>query len=441
MVYGIVLGSLLGLLVNVASHKVGWLVQIANYGAEPIGKIYIRLLLMLVIPLAFSALVLGVAELDPRQLGRLGARTLGYTLAVSTIAVLIGLTLVNWLQPGANMPEHLQRSVSIGVQPLPAKGLEPLDLLISVVPANPIAAAANGDMLGFLVFALAFGIALATIDTPGARAIKQTIVGLFDVSMRLIDLVLRLAPIGIGALLFAMTAKVGASLVGHLGRYVLVVVLGLSIHLFLVYSAGLWLLAKVSPIWFFGKIRLVLTTAFSTASSNATLPTSLRVAEEELGLQRDVSRFVLTAGASMNQNGTALFEGVTVLFLAQSFNVELSVLQQLVIMVISVLAGIGTAGVPAGSLPVIATILTLVNVPAEAVGLILGVDRLLDMCRTTVNVAGDLVLATIVGKQQHASAHDRSVDVVMAENCGAANQGQQDEHQYPKEPTDDLTST
>lgn len=432
LIYGIVVGSLLGLIVNLASSKFGWLTQIASYGAEPIGKIYIRLLLMLVVPLAFSALVLGVAELDPRQLGRLGAKTLGYTVAVSSIAVLIGLTLVNWLKPGAHMPEHLRRSVSVGAQHLPVKSPAPLDLLISVVPSNPIAAAANGDMLGFLVFALAFGIALATIDTPGARALKQTIVGLFDVSMRLIDLVLRLAPIGIGALLFAMTAKVGASLVGHLGSYVLVVVLGLSIHLFLVYSAGLLLFAKVSPIWFFGRIRLVLTTAFSTASSNATLPTSLRVAEDELGLKRDVSRFVLTAGASMNQNGTALFEGVTVLFLAQSFNVELTVLQQLVVMVISVLAGIGTAGVPAGSLPVIATILTLVNVPAEAVGLILGVDRLLDMCRTTVNVVGDLVLAMIVGKQEQMSDVERSVRLEVTENCRAAHGGEQEEHQYPE---------
>lgn len=409
LAYGIVLGSLLGLVANAASNRAGWATLFAHaavYVAEPIGKIFIRLLLMLVVPLAFSALVLGVAELDPRQLGRLGARTLGYTLGVSLIAVMIGLGLVNLLQPGAHTPEHLRKSVSPGAMQLPMKSPTPMELLISVVPANPVAAAANGDMLGFLVFALAFGVALATLDTEGSRAIKQTIVGLFDVSMRLIELVLRLAPVGIGALLFSMTAKVGVLLIGHLGNYVLVVVLGLSIHMFLVYSAGLRFLARVSPIWFFSRIRLVLTTAFSTASSNATLPTSLRVAEEELGLKRDISRFVLTAGASMNQNGTALFEGVTVLFLAQSFDVRLSLIQQAVVMLISVLAGIGTAGVPAGSLPVIATILTLVNVPAEAVGLILGVDRLLDMCRTTVNVVGDLVLATIVSKrEQSVAAH------------------------------------
>lgn len=398
LLVGIVLGGVLGLIANACSNRAPWLGQLVTYVTEPIGKIFIRLLLMLVLPLAFSALVLGVAELEPRRLGRLGIKTLGYTLVVSTIAVAIGLLLVNWIKPGVGFPEHLRQSISAAAPALPSKTPSPVDLLIAIVPSNPIAAAANGDMLGFLVFALAFGVAMASVKSEAASQLKSAIAGLFDVSMRLIELILHLAPVGIGALLFSMTARVGASLVGHLGSYVLVVVLGLSIHLFIVYSAGLFWLARVSPIWFFRRIRLVLTTAFSTASSNATLPTALRVAEEELGLKRDVARFVLTAGASMNQNGTALFEGVTVLFLAQAFDVELSLPQQAFVMLISVLAGVGTAGVPAGSLPVIATILTLLRVPAEAVGLILGVDRLLDMCRTTVNVAGDLVLATIVAK-------------------------------------------
>ncbi|HMA97559.1 MAG TPA: dicarboxylate/amino acid:cation symporter [Polyangiaceae bacterium] len=411
LLVGIVLGSSLGLAANAWSNRAPWLLHVVTYGTDPIGKIFIRLLLMLVVPLAFSALVLGVAELEPRRLGRLGMKTLGYTLGVSAIAVGIGLALVNWLKPGVGFPEHLRQSVSATAAPvLLPKASSPMELLIAVVPSNPIAAAANGDMLGFLVFALAFGVAMASVRTEAAQKLKQAIEGLFDVSMRLIELILCLAPIGIGALLFSMTARVGASLAGHLGSYVLVVVLGLAIHLFLVYSAGLYWLAHVSPIWFFRRIRLVLTTAFSTASSNATLPTALRVAEHELGLKPDISRFVLTAGASMNQNGTALFEGVTVLFLAQAFGVTLSLAQQAFVMAISVLAGMGTAGVPAGSLPVIATILALLQVPAEAVGLILGVDRLLDMCRTTVNVAGDLVLATIVGRPDSGFDGDHELD-------------------------------
>lgn len=396
LLVGIGVGTLFGLLANAWADRSTWVLDLVSYAVEPVGKIFIRLLLMLVIPLAFSALVLGVSELDPRQLGRLGGRTLLYTLMVSTVAVLIGLTLVNLIQPGAAMPDSLKQSVSISSAAQTNKKVPLTELLVGVVPSNPIAAAANGDMLAFLVFALAFGVALATVQTAGSQALRQVIQGIFDVSMRLIELVLKLAPIGVGALLLSMIARVGVGVIGQLGQYVLVVVAGLAIHMFGVYSLMLKGLAHVSPLWFFRQIRLVLTTAFSTASSNATLPTALAVAEHELNLPRDTSRFVLTAGASMNQNGTALFEGVTVLFLAQAYGVHLSLLQQAAVMVVAILAGVGTAGVPAGSLPVIATILTPLGVPPEAVGLILGVDRLLDMCRTTVNVAGDLVLATIV---------------------------------------------
>ena len=202
--------------------------------------------------------------------------------------------------------------------------------------------------------------------------------------------------------MFTMTARVGLSILMQLGAYVGVVLLGLGVHLFGVYGALLASIGKQRPWVFFRKIRLALATAFSTASSTATLPTALLVAEQQLKLPRHVSRFVLTAGASMNQNGTALYEGVTVLFLAQVYGVQLGIAAQALVMVVCIVAGIGTAGVPAGSLPVIAMILGLVGVPAEAVGLLLGVDRLLDMCRTTVNVGGDLVVAVLVAQGEAA---------------------------------------
>lgn len=216
--------------------------------------------------------------------------------------------------------------------------------------------------------------------------------------MKLIDLVLRLAPVGVAALLFTATVRLGWDVLEQLAAYVGVVILGLGLHLFGVYSICLVWLCNRAPLQFFRDIRLALTTAFSTASSNATLATALRVADESLKLPRHVSRFVLTAGASMNQNGTALFEGVTVLFLAQAYGVELSLGKQALVMGICILAGIGTAGVPAGSIPVIAMILAMLGVPPEGVGLIIGVDRFLDMCRTTVNVAGDLVAAVFVAQ-------------------------------------------
>jgi dicarboxylate/amino acid:cation (Na+ or H+) symporter, DAACS family len=370
------------------------------YVTEPIGKIFIRLLLMLVIPILFSALVLGVSELNLAHLKRLGLRTLSYTVVISIIASLLGLLLVNVLRPGASVSSDALLHAQGSAKSISPPTTNAVDVIIAMVPDNPIRAAASGDMLALVVFSLLFGIGLLLVEEAKVATLRATISGLFEVSMKLIELVLRAAPIGVAALLFTASVRLGAGVLAQIAAYVGVVLLGLGLHLFGVYSVCLIWLCKTSPLTFFRDIRLALTTAFSTASSNATLPTALRVADENLKLPRHVSRFVLTAGSSMNQNGTALFEGVTVLFLAQAYGVELDLAQQALVMGICVLAGIGTAGVPAGSIPVIAMILTMLGVPAEGVGLILGVDRLLDMCRTTVNVAGDLVAAMFVARTE-----------------------------------------
>ena len=216
--------------------------------------------------------------------------------------------------------------------------------------------------------------------------------------MTLIGLVIRLAPYAVFCFMFNLAALFGWDLLARLGAYVGVVVLALAIHMFVVYSAALKFAGGYSPLKFFKGVQEAMVMAFSTASSNATLPTALRVADEQLGLPRKVSRFVLTVGATANQNGTALFEGVTVLFLAQFFGVDLSLVQQVTVMFVCILGGIGTAGVPAGSLPVVALICGMVGVPPEGIGLILGVDRFLDMCRTTLNVTGDLAAAAVVSR-------------------------------------------
>lgn len=242
------------------------------------------------------------------------------------------------------------------------------------------------------------GLGLALTRTPAALRFQEAVEGLLDVSMRLIDIVISFAPIGVAALLFNLTAQLGYEVLGQLARYVGVVLLALAIHQFVVFSLAVKLLGGMSPRTFFRGIQEAMVTAFSTSSSNATLPTALRVAEENLHLPPNVSRFVLTIGATMNQNGTALFEGVTVLFLAQFYGVPLSLTQQLTVVVICILGGIGTAGVPSGSIPVVAMILGLVGIPAEGIGLILGVDRFLDMCRTVLNVTGDLAAAVVVSR-------------------------------------------
>jgi DAACS family dicarboxylate/amino acid:cation (Na+ or H+) symporter len=253
-------------------------------------------------------------------------------------------------------------------------------------------------MLAVMFFSLLFGIGLALTPTVGAERLRDAISGLYDVTMRLIGMVIRLAPIGVAALLFTLTAELGYVILVRLAGYVGVVLLALAIHQFVVYPVSVRWLGGMRPLVFFRGIQEAMVTAFSTASSNATLPTSLKVAEENLRLPPHVSRFVLTIGATANQNGTALFEGVTVLFLAQFYGVELSLAQQTLVVVLCVLGGIGTAGVPAGSIPVVAMILGMVGVPIEGIGMNLGIDRFLDMCRTTLNVTGDLAAAVVVAR-------------------------------------------
>ncbi|HEX5758604.1 MAG TPA: dicarboxylate/amino acid:cation symporter [Thermoanaerobaculia bacterium] len=411
----ILIGGALGAALGIAAHLLlgdsPFLERFVAYVTGPVGKIFLRLLFMLVIPLIFSALVLGVAGMgDPRNLGRVGGKTLAYTVVVSGIAVLIGITLVNVVRPGDGISPATrrqllegaaERSANLTVAAPPATGV---DLLVNIVPDNPVKAAANGDMLAVIFFSLMVGIGLALTPTPAAERFGQAIEGLLEISMRLIHVVLAVAPIGVFALLFNLTAELGYEILVQLAGYVFVVLLALALHQLVVYSLAVRLLGGMSPVAFFRGIQEAMVTAFSTSSSNATLPTALRVAEEELRLPPAISRFVLTVGATMNQNGTALFEGVTVLFLAQFYGIDLTLAQQTMVVAVCILGGIGTAGVPSGSIPVVAMILGMVGVPAEGIGLILGVDRFLDMCRTVLNVSGDLAAAVVVSKGERRAA-------------------------------------
>ena len=406
MAWGLCLGTALGVIAFLTARETPELAAFIKYVSQPVGQIFLRLLFMLVIPLVFSALALGVAGMgDPRQLGRVGLATLVYTVGVSSIAVFLGVFLVNTLKPGEGLsPETKQRllegagdrvaSLSRTVE----EQKSGLDLLVRIVPDNPIKAAADMDMLAVMFVALTVGVGLTLTRTDASKRFAEALQGLYDVTMRLIGLVIKVAPIGVGALLFTLTAQLGYEILFHLVRYVVVVLLAMAIHQFGVYSLALKFLGRMSPLRFFRGIQAAMLTAFSTASSNATLPTTLRVAEEDLHLPGAISRFVLTIGSTANQNGTALFEGVTVLFLAQFYGIPLTFVQQIVVVLICILGGIGTAGIPAGSLPVVAMILGIIHVPVEGLGLILGVDRFLDMCRTTLNVTGDLVGAVVISR-------------------------------------------
>lgn len=407
MLVGFVVGLAGGLIVNLTvGSDAAWVQGITSNVTGPAGQIFLRLLFMLVLPLLFSALVIGVAEMgDLSSLGRVGWKTLLFTIVVSAVAVVIGLVLVNLFRPGDGVdPVLAQRLLAegaggaAGIIGNAPEGVSGGTFFMELVPSNVFTAAAENQILPVMVFALLFGIGLVLAKSPATDRLQQTIEGLFEVMMRLINLVIRLAPIAVACLMFNLAALFGWDLLLRLGAFVGVAVLAMAIHMFVVYPLAVATLGGMNPLRFFRGIRQPMVVAFATASSNASLPVSLKAAEQELNLPRRIARFVLTVGATANQNGTALFEGVTVLFLAQFFGVELTLGQQVVVMLVCILGGIGTAGVPAGSLPVIAMILAMVGVPPEGIGLILGVDRFLDMCRTTLNVAGDLVAATVVSR-------------------------------------------
>ncbi len=411
MLLGFVIGLVLGLIAYSTQRDAAWVDALTTYVTVPIGQIFLRLLFMLVIPLLFSALVVGISEMgEIRSLKRVGLRTLVYTVIVSAIAVAVSLVTVNVFKPGAGVDraaadQLLQESAGRAGEIVKAGTEQPsgIDAFVNIVPNNLIEVmGSNSAIISVMFFALFFGIGLLLTDTPNSRVLQRGFEGLFDVTMRLIMLVIRLAPIAVACFMFNLAALFGWDLLIRLSAYVAVVLLALAIQMFVVFPLLLGTLGKKNPITFFRETQEASVMAFSTASSNATLPTSLRVADQRLKLPPTVARFVLTVGATANQNGTAMFEGVTVLFLAQFFGIDLSLGQQLMVMLVCILGGIGTAGVPAGSLPVVALILAMVGIDPQAIALVLGVDRFLDMCRTTLNVVGDLVAAQVISAHEPA---------------------------------------
>jgi DAACS family dicarboxylate/amino acid:cation (Na+ or H+) symporter len=417
---GLLIGLAAGLAVNAgfggdpgqAHPHVDWIVRNVT---DPIGELFLRLLQMIVVPLVFSSLVVGVAGIgDVRKLGRVGLKAFAYTFVISAISVLIGLALANGLRPGDRLsPETRtalqqrhgkQAEAEVGrvQKDMGAEDSPLMQVVKTIVPKNPVAAAAGEtpNMLHLMFFALILGIALTLIPAAFAAPVLRVAEGLYHATAKIIDLVMHLAPYAVACLLFSKTAIFGLDLLQSLLFFILTVLAGLAIHMFIVYSLAVRFMARISPLEFFRRIKLVMLTAFSTSSSNATLPTALRVSEQNLGVPRDINSFVLTIGATANQNGTALYEGVTVLFLAQLAGVELTLAQQLMVVYLAILGGIGTAGVPSGSIPFIIGILAMIGIEPGLIAIILGVDRILDMCRTTLNVVGDLTVAAYVARSE-----------------------------------------
>lgn len=405
---GLLLGASAGILANRLAGDAAWVRWTGDNVAGPIGQVFLRMLLMTVVPLVFASITLGVAQLgDIRKVGRVGARTLAYFLLSTTLSAALGLLLVNLFRPGDGLSpmlrEQLMATYGSQAASMQAGGATVrfgIDMFVNIVPRNPIEAAASMNMLGVIFFSLVFGAALTLIPEERARPVVRVVEGLGDAIVKIIDFAMRLAPYGVFGLIFVVTSRFGWDLLGQLLKYVLVVVAGLFLYATFGLSALVRIFSGLSPRVFWRKARPSLITGFSTSSSNATLPTNIAVAENELRIPPRIAGFVLPLGATMNMNGTALYEGVTVLFLAQVFGIDLSLGQQIVVVVLSVITAIGAAGVPGGSLPLIMVVLATVGVQPEAIAIILGVDRILDMCRTSLNVTGDLTAACFIARQE-----------------------------------------
>jgi DAACS family dicarboxylate/amino acid:cation (Na+ or H+) symporter len=406
---GLVLGAALGVAANLATGGGAAVDGLVRNGTEPLGKMWLAGLVMVVIPLILSTLSLGIAGLGSlRRLGRIGLVTLACFLGLTLLSTGLGLLVMSAFEPGRGLdPAVRERLVeAYRGEAESAMGLSGttfgIDLLVKVVPRNPVKAAAEGDMLAVIFFSLMVGVALGSLPAEKAGPMRRFLDSLGHVTVAIIEIVMKAAPVGVFCLIFSVTARFGYDLLLNLLFYVLTVVGALVLFEIVVYPAVLVLVARRSPREFFRRSEVALLTAFSTSSSNATLPTSMRVAREGLGIPAELAGFVLPLGATLNMNGSALFEGATVLFLAQVFGVELSLGAQVVVVVMAVVTAIGTAGIPGGSIPLLMMILGMVGVPMEGIAVILGVDRLLDMCRTVLNVTGDLVTATVVARLEGA---------------------------------------
>ena len=408
---GLVVGAVFGVIANQAlganDETVKW---VNRYVAGPLGQIFLRLLFMIVMPLVFASIALGVAGLgDIRRVGRVGARAIGYFLATTALAATLGLIVVNVARPWKQVTPETRQALLTRFASDAASKVEAsqaaskafgIETIVNIVPRNPIRAAVETDMLAVIFFGLIFGAALTLIAAARAGPLIRGLEGLNDVVIKIVEMAMRIAPYGVAALIFGVTSQFGFDLMRAVLAFVLTVLVALVLHVLVSISTILRLVVGISPLRFYARIRSALITAFSTSSSSATLPTALAVAEQNLGIPPRIAGFVLPLGSTMCMNGTAIFEGITVIFLAELFGVDLSIPQMAVVMVMSVLTAVGAAGVPGGSIPLLVGILAMFGVPAEGIAVVLGVDRILDMSRTTVNVCGDLSATAFVARSE-----------------------------------------
>jgi DAACS family dicarboxylate/amino acid:cation (Na+ or H+) symporter len=403
---GLVLGAVFGIVGKLIFPDGPQLLWIADNIANPVGQVFLRMLFMIVIPLIFASVTMGVASLgDLGKIGRIGGKAMGFFLITTGIAATIGLTLMNLLGPGRQLDPDLRAQLLAeyggeATTRVSNAGVFGVDTFVNIVPRNIVGAMAGNDMLAVIFFSLMFGIALTQIPGQKAQPVMAVLDGTVEVVSKIIDFAMRIAPYGVFGLIFSVVVRFGTDVLQSLLFYVVTVLIGLVLHLTGVIGTLAVVVARVPYRTFFRKCRALMVTAFSTSSSNASLPTNIRTAEDEFGVPKEIASFVLPLGATMNMNGTALFEGMTVLFLAQVFGLGLSIGTQIVVVILCIITAVGAAGVPGGSIPLMAMILTTVGIPAEGIALILGVDRILDMSRTVPNVMGDQLTSLVIARSE-----------------------------------------
>lgn len=405
-----ILGAIVGLILNVAGNPEWSQIWLIDGVFKVVGQIFISLLKMLVVPLVFVSLVCGSSSLsDPKMLGRVGAKTIALYMLTTAIAVCLALGAAIVFKPG--IIDQQLASVETQI----AEATPFTQVLINMVPTNPVAAMADGQMLPIIFFAVLLGVSITLSKEIGVR-VANWFHDMNAIIMKLVTLVMRFAPYGVFALIAILAATSSADSFAALGKYVGLVFAVLFIHALLVYPMILSVLGRLSPVKFLKKLKAVALFAFTTASSNATIPVTLETVEKRIGVSNKIASFTVPLGATINMDGTAIMQGIATGFIAQYYGIDLTISQYLMVVVMVILASIGTAGVPSVGLVVLAGVLGQVGLPAEGIALILGVDRLLDMTRTVVNITGDSMVTTIVAK----SEGELDMDIFNNPNAGLA---------------------
>ncbi len=393
IIIALVLGAVVGLSINMISPTLFTVLD--DWIFYPLGKIFTSSINLLVVPLVFFSIILGTASLgDPKKLGRIGAKTVAYFFVTTAIAITIAMTLAIVISPGTrgafdvgNVTYEATEAPSI------------IDTFLNIIPSNPFTALSEGNMLQIILMSVLIGFALTSLGEK-TKGIVQLVEQGNELMMYLVTLIMKLAPYGTFGLIATAVGNQGLSAMKAMGLYAMVVILATLLHAIVTYGGTIALLAKKSPVWFFKNFAPAISVAFSTSSSNATLPISMEVAQDQLGIKKSVSSFVQPLGATINMDGTAIMQGVATIFIAQVYGIELGMGALVTVVVTAVLASVGTAGAPGVGLIMLAMVLSSVGLPVEGIGLILGIDRLLDMVRTALNITGDATCALLISEQE-----------------------------------------